>query len=124
MTNETGGAGTRVEAATGAAGAEAAPATAAATPPGGGVEAAGGGSTCRDCRSYLAVDVLKGLCKHHRTHIGADDASCPSFARAPKCKGCQHFTPSPTDAWLGLCAGAAPTYPDLSGRYCEDFLAR
>jgi len=79
-----------------------------------------------DCRNYAPVDVAKGICHVKKQIILADDESCETFEKLPKCKHCAKYTPG-EEEHLGTCAVSPTqhmTYPDLIGVTCEWFTWR
>ena len=76
-------------------------------------------NTCKDCRFYLAVDVIKGLCKLEKNSILPDEVACDNFERQPKCKFCLHYQPE--KEYLGKCSEAGLAYPDMNASKCASF---
>jgi len=77
-----------------------------------------------DCRNYCPVDVAKGLCRMSGGKVIIDTPTCPKFQRLPKCKNCEHFTPSPTEQYVGTCNAdkSKPWAPsELIAVTCENY---
>jgi hypothetical protein len=75
--------------------------------------------TCKDCKFYLPVDVIKGLCKLEKNSILPDEVACDNFERQPKCKFCLHYQPE--KEYLGKCSEAGLAYPDMNASKCASF---
>ena len=76
-------------------------------------------NTCKDCRFYLPVDIIKGLCKIEKNSISPDDPACEKFERQPKCKFCSNYVSE--QEYLGRCSGASLAYPDMNASKCASF---
>jgi len=74
---------------------------------------------CKDCKFYLPVDVIKGLCKLEKNSILPDDVACDNFERQAKCKFCSHYLPE--KEYLGKCSEAGLAYPDMNASKCASF---
>ena len=75
--------------------------------------------TCKDCRFYLPIDVIRGLCKADKSSISPDQIVCDQFDRMAKCKFCQHF--SQGKEYLGKCKENSLTSPDMNAVKCVEF---
>ena len=50
-----------------------------------------------DCRNFLPVDVVKGLCRVKNQLVFIDTDVCPKFEALPKCKNCSNFLDASKD---------------------------
>ncbi|UCF09926.1 MAG: 4-hydroxyphenylacetate decarboxylase small subunit [Candidatus Bipolaricaulota bacterium] len=76
-----------------------------------------------DCRNFAPIDVVKGICHLSKERVQADDASCPSFDRLPRCGECERYSPSDQQD-VGVCRATPDhpmTYPGLAAVTCEWF---
>lgn len=68
--------------------------------------------TCYDCAHCASRDVFVGYCEKKDESVVIDnEIECADFETKEKCKNCVHYTE--TEAYLGVCCGKSPTYPDL-----------
>ncbi len=77
-----------------------------------------------DCRNYVALDVVKGICHRTKELVFADDDHCEHYVQTQKCKFCVHFAPS--GQYQGACRvtpNQPMTYPDLITVTCDKFVA-
>jgi 4-hydroxyphenylacetate decarboxylase small subunit len=82
--------------------------------------------SCRDCRDYVPIDVVKGMCHVTKTiKVGGED-QCSDFSLMPKCKHCTQFTADPEIVEMGVCEASFSdpkffAYPDMVSVTCELF---
>lgn len=55
-----------------------------------------------DCKNFVAVDVVKGICRLNNQLVFIDTDICPKFEQLPKCKNCFNFSNANKDN-IGNC---------------------
>lgn len=76
-----------------------------------------------DCKHFVAIDVVKGICRVKNETILIDGDVCPKFEAVQKCKNCENFTSSKKDT-LGTCEFSKAgywTFEDNFAQYCEGY---
>ena len=73
---------------------------------------------CNDCKYYLPVDVVQGICKMTKQKILPEDSFCEKGEKVAKCKFCSTYTAEKDH--IGKC-GEKLAYPDMIAVNCDDF---
>lgn len=81
---------------------------------------------CRDCRDYVPIDVVKGMCHVKKTIVASDAGQCGDASLMPKCKHCTQFKADSETVEMGVCQASTSdpkffAYPDMVSVTCEWF---
>lgn len=82
--------------------------------------------TCRDCRDYAPIDVVKGVCHTTKTIVESEAVQCGDAILMPKCKHCTQFTADSEIVEMGVCQASTSdpkffAFPDMVTVTCEWF---
>lgn len=79
-----------------------------------------------DCKHFVAVDVVKGICRRSDKIIFIDSDICPKFEAVAKCKNCENFL-EPDEDNIGTCKCSKIgywTYGENFALNCEGYQAK
>lgn len=79
-----------------------------------------------DCRNFVAVDVVKGICRITNKLVFIDTDVCPKFEAVAKCKNCTNFLEPDKDN-IGTCKCSSVGYWTFGENFalnCEGYKAK